>query len=568
MSDRERAGQRLLGDGDSRAPRQREARADLSRRQWMGRALGVTGAAVTVLGSAREALANGTPASDAVAHGVAPSRTPADILEIVGPWEIGGLSAAQSGHLYLRLQVAETLLDAGADGSPRPGLATAWEVREEGLVWRFQLRPDARFHDGQAVTAESTLMSLRAAQVAPSLLSQAPIASISAEGARTVVIRLTRPFAALASLLAHASTVILAPSSFDADGRGIRQIIGSGPYRIAQLQPPQRMETVWHEQHGGAAPAIRAVRYLSVGRAETRALMAASGQADLVFTLDPASVVRLRRTPGRHRLISVMLPRVMMLKLNAGHPSLRDGRVRQALSLAIDRTGIARAVLREPALAASELFPPTAPAWHTASEAPLHRDLHRARQLLSEAGWHEAEGRWRDASGQLVALTLRTFPDRPELPIVATALQAQWRQLGIPVRVAVGNSGDIPLGHRDGTLQLGLLARNYATAPDPTPTLAADFSPQGADWGAMGWHDARVSEALAALSRGGLTETQAVQARRQAMAVIQSELPVIPVAWYRLHVALSDRVTGVQLDPFERHYRIDQMRWARPGDTL
>ena len=84
-------------------------------------------------------------------------------------------------------------------------------------------------------------------------------------------------------------------------------------------------------------------------------------------------------------------------------------------------------------------------------------------------------------------------------------MQEQWRQAGIAVQVNVGNSGDIPLGHRDGSLQLGLAARNYATVPDPTGTLMQDFGAAGGDWGAMGWRSDALAAALAELSRGAST---------------------------------------------------------------
>ena len=82
----------------------------------------------------------------------------------------------------------------------------------------------------------------------------------------------------------------------------------------------------------------------------------------------------------------------------------------------------------------------------------------------------------------------RTFPDRPELPLLATALQAQWKAVGVELKVAVGNSSEIPAGHQDGSLQLGLYARNYALVPDPLVTLLGDLAPAGADWGVMNWH--------------------------------------------------------------------------------
>lgn len=507
-------------------------------------------AAATLAGtSAAMAWAASGPSTDA-------AQPP---LQIVGPWEIGGLDPARSGYFFTRLELAETLVDAAADGAPRPALATGWHRSDDGLEWRFALRPTARFHDGSAVTAAAVVQSLRRAQVAPALLHPVPIRSIEAEGAATVVIRLTQPFGGLLSQLAHSSTQILAPSSHAADGR-VQAIVGSGPYRVVSIEAPQQMEVAAFDGYDGPQPAIRRVRYLSAGRSETRALMADSGQADLAYGLDPASLRRLGQRP-QLRIQQVTLPRTMILKLNAGLPSLGDVRVRRAMSLAIDRAGIAHALLRDPALAATQLLPPTLSGWHNADVPPLVFDLPQAAALLAQAGWRATPDGVRNARGEALQLRLRTFADRPELAIVATALQAQWQRLGIAVQVAIANSGDVPLGHRDGSLELALAARNYATTPDPTATLRQDFGPQGGDWGAMGWSDPAVVAALAELGAGASTATRRAQLQALVTATLQAQLPVIPVAWYRQQVAVSRRIEGVDLDPLERSYRLTSMTW-------
>src|SRR3989344_4615009 len=455
------------------------------------------------------------------AQGTPPASAPAP-LQIVGPWEISGLAPASSGYVFTRLQVTETLLDAADDGQPRPALARLWRRSADGLVWQFELRPGARFHDGTPVTAAAVVRSLQAAQMAPALLSQAPIESISAPDVGTVLIRLQRPHTALPALLAHSSTMVLAPASYGADGK-VRSIIGSGPYRIAQLVPPQQVETVVFDAYDGLRPAIAAVRYLAASRAETRALMAESGQADLAYGLDPASLRRLqrhaqnpalaRRTPVR--IASVTLPRTVIVKLNAGLP-------------------------------------------------PLQHDPEAAARLLRAAGWQRHSDGLRDANGQPLHLVIRTFVDRPELPLIATALQEQWRLAGMAVKVSIGNSGDVPRGHRDGSLQLALAARNYANVPDPTGTLAGDFAAQGGDWGAMGWHSDTVVQALQELTRTQ-TPPERTRALRQSIThTLQAELPVIPVAWYRQHVAVAPRLAGVTLDPLERSYRLTGMEWTNP----
>ena len=300
--------------------------------------------------------------------------------------------------------------------------------------------------------------------------------------------------------------------------------------------------------------------------------MAESGQADLAYGLDPASLRRLQRHAQNPalarrtavRIASVTLPRTVIVKLNAGLPALRDVRVRQALSLAIDRAGIALALMGDEALAATQLLPPTLGAWHNPHLPPLQHDPEAASRLLRAAGWQRHSDGLRDAEGQPLHLVIRTFVDRPELPLIATALQEQWRLAGMAVKVSIGNSGDVPRGHRDGSLQLALAARNYANVPDPTGTLAGDFAAQGGDWGAMGWHSDTVVQALHELTRTQ-TPPERTRALRQTIThTLQAELPVIPVAWYRQHVAVAPRLAGVTLDPLERSYRLTGMEWNNP----
>jgi len=480
-------------------------------------------------------------------------------LLIVSSWEISGLSPAASGYIFTRLQVTETLLGARDDGTPEAALAASWRVSPDGLEWHFELRPNARFHDGSPVTAQAVVRSLNLARTPPAPLALAPIRAIEAAGEKQIRIRLATPYMPLAGMLAHSSAMILAPASFEPGG-SVRQILGSGPYRITHLQAPHQVETALFAHYDGPRPAIAQVRYMAAGRAETRTLMAESGQADLTYNLDPASIARLRQRPSVS-IASVTLPRTVVVNLNAALAGLKDVRVRQALSLAIDRQGIARALLREPDLAATQLMPPSLGSWHDASLPALKQDPAAASQLMREAGWVLGAEGWRDAQGQLLRLKLQTFPDRPELPVLAAALQAQWRQAGFAVSVSIGNSGDIPLAHRDGSLQMSLAARNYANMPDPTGTLLQDFGPDGGDWGATHWSSPVVLDALNALVQSRLTEAQITAQRRRVMRTLQEALPVIPVCWYRQHVAVSRRVEGVSLDPLERTFRLNNMRW-------
>ncbi|MEI2605683.1 ABC transporter substrate-binding protein [Erwinia aphidicola] len=482
---------------------------------------------------------------------------PERVASLVAPFEIKGTDPTLSGDIFLKMSIVETLVNADSAGQPLPGLATRWTVADDGLLWRFTLRPGVKFHDGSPLTAASVVNALEVARSKPGLLDKAPITAIRAEGEQ-VVIALSQPFTPLLSMLAENRAQILAPASYDAQHKVV-QVIGSGPYRLTSLQAPQKLSVARFSGYWGAQPAIAEASYMAVGRAETRALLAESGSADMVLNLDPASRSRLKNS-AKIQLLAVSIPRSVLLKVNAGNPLLSEVRVRQALSLAIDRAAIARAILRYPA-AAGQLFPPSVTQWHNASLMPLASDPARAQALLRELGWQPGADGVLQRDGKPFTLTLTTYPDRPELPLIAAAIQQQLREIGLQVAINATNSGEIAAKHHDGSLELALVARNFALTPDPLGTLLQDYPPQGGDWGAMNWRNATFNQTLADLVQGR-DPARAAAERQQLTRILHSELPTIPVAWYQQTAAVSTRLSGAALDPFERSFGLEKMRWA------
>ena len=114
------------------------------------------------------------------------SLAQAETLKVAGPWEITGVEPAQTGYVFTRLQVAETLVTTDKEGALVPGLAENWTVSQDGLVWTFTLRGNAQFHDGTPATAEAAVASLQRALAGVGVLSQAPISEINVEGSFTL----------------------------------------------------------------------------------------------------------------------------------------------------------------------------------------------------------------------------------------------------------------------------------------------------------------------------------------------------------------------------------------------
>ena len=493
--------------------------------------------------------------------GCAPGGDPAH-LAIAGPFEFTSQEPARDGYIYTRLQVGETLVDVAGDGSLEAGLAAAWSVSEDQLRWRFTLREGVQFHDGSTLTAAAAANALRQARARSIVLRGAPITSITPVTDRQLQIDLTAPFALLPSALTHYSTLIAAPASYRADGY-VQHLYGTGPYRIVAVDPPHRIEVQRFEAYHGERATIERVSYLTGHRAESRTLQVLAGQTDLVYTLDPASLDPLRRSPGV-AVHEQIIPRTLQLKVNAGHPFLADLRARKALSLALDREGLARHVARTPGAEAAQIIPPIFDNWYLPAVDVPAQDLAMAGRLLRALGWEaDAEGVLH-REGKRFELSLMTYADRPELVVLATAIQAQLREVGIIINVAVENSGSIPLGHSTGTLELALMARNYGTLGDPFGTILADFGGDGGgDWGAMNWDNSAVLSLLAALQKIQAPEERKALSLELAQ-LIHEDLPVIPVLYYLQHTAVADRVQGFSFDPFERTYRVNVMTLAKP----
>ncbi|MDO5673456.1 MAG: ABC transporter substrate-binding protein [bacterium] len=488
----------------------------------------------------------------------------APVLSISAPWEITSRDPSKSGFVFLRLNIAETLVNSDPQGKPLPGLATSWGQSAEGTTWRFTLRQGVLFHDNSPMTVDAVLNSLQIALRKPGVLAKAGIKSITAEG-NDIVIALNAPFSPLPAFLAHHTTQILAPSCYDAAGNVNKEVIATGPYRIVTLQPPQKVEMEAFAQYWGNKAKIQQVKYLGVGRGETRALMAESGDAHLVFNIDPASMKRLGRQQ-QLELRSVPLPRVILFKVNAALPGLSDVRERRALSLALDRKAITRAILRQEGDVLSQLFPPNMQDWHMQA-APtvqlVRHDRDEAERLLAVCGWKKNKSGMLERQGKLFQLELVTFPDRPELPLVAAAIQDQLRAIGIAVSVNIANSSEIPVRHKNNTLQLGLYARNYSLVPNPLGSLIEDFAEQGADWGAMNWFNPTLHKAIADLVQRPDPAGDAAQ-RALVVRILHEELPLVPVAWYEQTVAISKKTANVVIDPFERSYGLADIEWRQP----
>jgi len=149
-----------------------------------------------------------------------------------------------------------------------------------------------------------------------------------------------------------------------------------------------------------------------------------------------------------------------------------------------------------PGTEANQLVPPSLEAWHVEDLPPIRHDPARARELLNELGWQRGADGILMRDGRRFELEMITYADRPELIVIATAIQAQWRSVGIDLSVGVVNSSGIPRKHLDGTLETALVARNYGNIADPLGVFHNDYGDGGnGEWGGYELAERRTARA-------------------------------------------------------------------------
>lgn len=486
-----------------------------------------------------------------------PAAADERILHVAAPWQVTSLDPADTGYIAARMGIAETIVGVEPDGTLVGLVAAGWSLDDDRLAWRFPLRAGLRFHDGTPVTPADLIAAVERARAAGETMRAVPIAAMSAEG-NTLVLRTTTPFSPLPAFLTDYAAIVLAPAATGADGK-VAAWTGTGPYRVTAIDGDRTIDVAAADR-GAPLPAIRRARYHAVPQGETRAAMIEAGDVHVAYTLLPAAVPRIN-AGGRARVQGSTIPRVRIMPLNVGLPVFADVRVRQAISLGIDRAGIAAAILRHPASAATQMLPPILADWHNPALPPYGRDVAKARALLAEAGWKPGEGGVLHKDGVPFRFTLLVLANRPELPPMAAAMQAQLREIGIDMQIRTGPGSIVPQAHRDGTFQAGLVSRTYVNVPDPIGTILPDFTREATIWSQSGWVNAEI-RALVPEYLASFDEPRRAALRRRIAGILHAELPVIPVAWFEHTVAVSQRLRPVPVDPYEQRYLIERMAWA------
>ncbi len=276
-------------------------------------------------------------------------------------------------------------------GKVVPCLAESWEVKDNGTVWVFHLRKDAKFHDGTPVTAEAVKLSIeRTIKLGEgAAFIWDPVEKIETPDEYTVVFYLKYPApldviaaSAYGAFIMNPKYINVTPDEFTSKGLDA----GSGPYKLVKWDP--RNEVVleaFKDYWGGFAPgAPEKVIIKIVPDSKTQELQVINGEIDIASSVPPEDIAKLKENP-KVTVYEYPSYMVMYAMLNTRKEPLKNKLVRKALAYAIPYDRIVEEAGMGYAERAWSYIPPGMLGYEKVFT--YEQDLEKAKELLAKAGY-------------------------------------------------------------------------------------------------------------------------------------------------------------------------------------
>jgi peptide/nickel transport system substrate-binding protein len=318
-------------------------------------------------------------------------------------------SLNESLQLSFTGNVYEPLIERGKDMNLAPALATKW-TQQSPTVWRFDLRPNVKFHDGTAFTADDVLFTFKRAAGDGSDMKgyTNPIKDVRKVSDLSVEIETTAPYPILPDTLTRLQIMSKKwcednKATTPVDRRkGIENTAsfkanGTGPFRLKERQPSVRTVLVknfgwWGKVEGN----LDEVVFTPIGNDATRVAALLSGETDLMEPVPLQDVERIKSAgftvlqgPELRTIFLGMDQKRDELLFSSvkGKNPFKDVRVRRAFYEAIDEETIKNRVMRGAAAPTAEMVGSAVRGFQPDMNKRLPYDPEGAKKLLAEAGY-------------------------------------------------------------------------------------------------------------------------------------------------------------------------------------
>jgi peptide/nickel transport system substrate-binding protein len=466
------------------------------------------------------------------------------------PQALNPVLANDEASLAVNALVFSGLTKLDDKGLAVPDLAESWEVAPDGKSYTFHLRQNVRWQDGQPVSADDVLYTVKIIQDAE---YTGPLGQfwkdIGVEKVDDRTVKLTLNNGSYAPFIEY-TTVGLLPAHVlgEVGARDLPahrfsiQPLGTGPYRVKDVRA-DRIVLEAAPTYYGSRPHLSRIIFRIYPNHKTILTALERDEVEGVPMVEPEDAARLA---GEHEVTVYTAPQasLTLLFFNLSNPLLADRNVRQAIASAVDRQKLvdsARVGRAKPAPG------PVLPgSWAYSAEAKtLDYDPERAKGILDRAGWKlEGDSTVRTKDGRRLRFVLLTN-DRRERLQLAEALQQQLGAVGIEVEVQATGAG--------GLVQDFLLPRRYEMAlfswdlggfdPDPYALWhSSQMAPNGLN--VSGFANRRADD-LMERARRAVDQGERTRYYAEFQSLFGEEVPSLPLYYPTYDFAVSRKIKGV-----------------------
>ncbi|QFU77389.1 peptide ABC transporter substrate-binding protein [Halioglobus maricola] len=449
-----------------------------------------------------------------------------------------------------------------------PGVAERWEFSEGDKVITFHLNPNARWSNGDPVTAHDFDWSFRRALnpkiASPMVESLYYIAGaedyfngvdtdslgVTAIDPQTLQITLKNPTPYFLDILATMAVAypVHRPTVEANGGADVRfsgwtraeTFVGNGPYRLSEWKLQQHLAVVKNEAYWGADKlGLEGLIYYPTTNESTEEKMFRTGQLHYTASV-PYNKLPSYRAAEDARLRSHPLAGTGFLAINTHRPPLDQLAVRRALSLAVDRDSLAENVLTGTVRANARFVPWTLPGFE--NQVSTAADIEGARALLAEAGYPNGEG-W-------PGLEL-SFPHSGSSRKSAVALQQMWKDaLNIEVTLSSMEWQVYLSNYYESDYQLAAMGwvNSYMDAADSLRQFVT-----GDPNNTTHFSNARYDDIMQRLAPQAADRDERLLLMREAEELMLAHLPAIPMYTQASQHLVHPSVRGLPPNPL-RYY--------------
>jgi len=458
----------------------------------------------------------------------------------------------------------------------QPGLAESYQVSDDGLVYTFKLRPGVKFQTTKGFTptrdfnAEDVVFTFERQRDAnhpfhkvsggsyeyfESMGLRELIKSVEKVDPMTVRMTLNRPEAPLLADLAMDFASIFSAEYADAmikagtPEKVDLEPVGTGPFQLVAYQKDAVIRYQAHPNFWKGKAKIDNLIFAITTDAAVRYQKLKAGECHLMTYPNPADLPTMAKDPAVN-LMSQEGLNIGYLAFNVEKKPFDDKRVRQALSMAINKAAIVEAVYAEAGKAAKNPIPPTIWSYNDAvQDYPYDPEL--AKALLKEAGVE-------NLSTDLWAMPVAR-PYNPNGRRMAELMQADWAKIGVDAKIVSYEWSEYLKRGKEGehqTLLQGWTGDNGDPDNFLHTLLGCDAAKDGtnrARWCHKPFDD------LVVQAKRITDQAERTKLYEQAQVVFKEEAPWVTVAHSVVYKPMLKNVTGFKIDPFGGHqfYEVD-----------